>query len=416
MMWGFLTYTGPTTMFHLTLLGRTLLGDSSGDSASTVPTCDGLPVTSTGYVWKELYGWHDTGNAAGAAPRGPFAQPHHHFEHADTKTRLAGLVEVSGLAEHLTRLEPTSATIDDLTLVHTYEHILRMQELSADPRGGDAGDGLSPFGAGTFEIATLAVGGAIRLVDAVVTGEVDNGYALIRPPGHHALPSQGMGFCLFSNGSIAIRRAMRDHGVQRVAVVDWDVHHGNGTQEVFYEDPDVLTISIHQDGLFPPRSGTVNERGAGSAVGTSINIPLPAGSGNGAYLEAMDRVVVPALRRFRPDLIVVSSGFDAAMTDPLGRMIVTANGYRPLTQRIMDAAAELCDGRVAMTHEGGYSPSYVPYCGLAVLETLSGVRTPVEDGLASLWDNLDDQQLRPWQGDAIERARAAAGLDEAESS
>ncbi len=376
-------------------------------------------MRKTGYVWKELYGWHDTGNWAGAAPPGGFNQPYKHFESPETKTRLAGLVEVSGLARSLVRLEAGPASIEDLLLVHTREHVDRMAEQGKSAEfgvvshGGDAGDGLSPFGAGSFEIALHSVGGAISAMDAVVEGRVDNAYALVRPPGHHALPESGLGFCMFANASIAIRRVMRDQGISRVAVIDWDVHHGNGTQQIFYENPNVLTVSIHQEGLFPPQSGGLEERGAGAGLGTSINVPLPAGSGNGAYLAAMERVVVPAVRRFEPELIVVECGFDAAMNDPLGRMIVTANGFRPLAQALVDTAAELCDDRLVMVHEGGYSPSYVPFCGLAVLETISGVRTEATDVLAEFWDVLPGQELRPWQAEAIEAARHAAELDQA---
>ena len=365
---------------------------------------------TTGFVWKDIYGWHDTGTGAGAAPPGPYSQPYQHFESAESKTRFASLVDVSGLGDHLVRLPVTPATEADLLLVHSAEHINRIKELSADPRGGDAGDGLSPFGNGAYEIALMAAGGTFAAMEAVATGAVNNAYALVRPPGHHARPQIGMGFCIFSNLGIAIRKTMQLYSIERIAVVDWDVHHGNGTQEIFYEDPNVLTISMHQDRLFPSDSGMVDERGAGAGVGSNINIPLPAGSGNGAYLEVMDRVVIPALERFKPQLIAVASGFDAAMTDPLGRMVVTANGYRPLTQRLMDAADRLCDGRIVMTHEGGYSPTYVPYCGLAVLETLSGIRTPVEDFLAPFWDTLPDQELRPWQSEAIANAAKSAGL------
>lgn len=369
-----------------------------------------MVALTTGFVWKDIYAWHDTGTGAGAAPPGPYSQPYQHFESAESKSRFASLVDVSGLGDHLERLPVTAATEQDLLLVHTAQHIDNIRQLSANPRGGDAGDGLSPFGNGAFEIALMAAGGTIAAMEAVATGAVNNAYALVRPPGHHARPEHGMGFCIFSNLGIAIRKTMLKHAIERVAVVDWDVHHGNGTQEIFYQDPNVLTISIHQDRLFPSDTGNLDERGSGAGEGTNINIPLPAGSGNGAYLEVMDQVVIPALERFRPQLIAVASGFDAAMTDPLGRMVVTANGYRPLTERLMMAADRLCEGRLVMSHEGGYSPTYVPYCGLAVLETLSGIRTPVEDFLAPYWDTLPDQQLRPWQQEAIALAAHSAGL------
>src|SRR5262249_52769719 len=152
----------------------------------------------------------------------------------------------------------------------------------------------------------------------------------------------------------------------RVATVDWDVHHGNGTQAIFYDDPSVLTISLHQDNLFPAASGGIAENGTGPGEGFNINVPLPPGSGPGAYVAAFERVVLPALRRFKPELIVVPSGFDAGGVDPLGRMMMSAGGFRELTALLMAVAKELCGGRIVMTHEGGYSEMYAPYCGLAV--------------------------------------------------
>jgi acetoin utilization deacetylase AcuC-like enzyme len=205
---------------------------------------------------------------------------------------------------------------------------------------------------------------------------------------------------------LAIKSARATHGVAKVAVVDWDVHHGNGTQAAFYDDPDTLTISIHQDNLFPAASGTLAERGAGAGEGYNLNIPLPPGCGNGAYLEAMRRVVLPALDKFRPDVIVVACGFDASGADPLGRMMVTSEGYRAMTAMLMDAADRLCGGRLMMTHEGGYSASYVPYCGLAVLEQLSGIRTGVEDPFQPVLGDYGQQDLQPHQSTAIAAAEA----------
>ena len=175
-------------------------------------------------------------------------------------------------------------------------------------------------------IGTMAVGAVTALAQAVVAGEVDNGYALVRPPGHHAIRSGGMGYCLFSNLGIALSVIKKAEPDIRIAVVDWDVHHGNGTQEIFYDDPNVLTISLHQDRLYPRNSGMRDEIGAGAGINTNINIPLPAGTGNGGYLYAFEQVVAPALKKFKPDLIAVASGFDSCVYDPLGRMMVTANG------------------------------------------------------------------------------------------
>lgn len=356
---------------------------------------------TTGYVWHEKYGWHDTGNAAGFIPASDTIQPYQHVESADSKTRLASLVEASGLLEHLTRLAVPAASEEDLRRVHTQAHVDRIKTGSAAVRGGDSGDGYSPFGPGGYEIGLLAAGGTMAALSSTLTGEVRNAYALVRPPGHHALPDQGLGFCMFANIPIAIESARHHLGLERVAVVDWDVHHGNGTQDIYYSDPNTLAISLHQDGLFPPQSGLLEERGSQSAIGATINIPLPAGSGNGAYLEAMRKVVAPALRAFRPELIVVASGFDSSFNDPIGRMLMTARGYRQLTRQLLDLADELCQGRLVMSHEGGYSPVYVPFCGLAVIEEMSGIASGLEDPYDFAWSDLDDQELKPHQAEII---------------
>ena len=360
----------------------------------------------TGYVWEEIYGWHNTGNSAGAVPAGLNAQPYQHFESAESKVRLASAIEVSGLSKKLKRIPAFQASVEDITLVHKKDYIDLIKQKSASPFGGDAGDGLSPFGTGSYEIALWAAGGAIAAMKAVVSGEVSNAYALIRPPGHHARVETGMGFCIFANAAIAIRYAQKHLGIKRVAVLDWDVHHGNGTQSIFYQDPNVLTISMHQDGLFPPNSGNVEEQGEGDGANYAINIPLPAGSGNGAYIRSLEEIAFPAIEKFKPEIIVVCCGFDAAMTDPLGRMIVTANGYREMTKMLKKVADKVCGGKIVMTHEGGYSPTYVPFCGLAVIETLADATTEMKDALAEFWDVLPDQKLHDWQESSIQAIKS----------
>ena len=365
---------------------------------------------ATGYLWHELFGWHDTGTNTGLFPADPAAglQPLQHFENPETKTRMHSLVAVSGLLEHLEQLTPRPATDEELLRVHARPYLDRIREESAWPKGGDAGDGFSPFGHGGFELAALAAGGAIVAAEAVTSGDVRNAYALIRPPGHHARPETGMGFCVFANLAVAARHLQATGRASRIAVVDWDVHHGNGTQAVFWEDPDVLTVSVHQDNVFPPNSGAMDEQGAGAAHGTAINVPLPAGSGTGAYLDVFRRVVIPALDTFEPEIIMVASGFDASAADPLARQMMTADGYRQLTTMLLDAADRLCAGRLVMTHEGGYSPSYVPFCGLAVLEAMSGHDTGVDDPFEPIFSGFAGQDVQPHQTEVIEAAAALA--------
>lgn len=365
---------------------------------------------ATGYVWHELYGWHDTSTNAGLLPPSLVMQPYHHFESPESKQRFHSLVEVSGLADHLTRIPPREATDEEILRAHTAEHLARIKAESDSSKGGDAGDGVSPFGPQGFHIAALAAGGAIAALDAVLDGTVTNAYALIRPPGHHARPETGMGFCIFANASIAIKKAQADNPDLRVATVDWDVHHGNGTQAVFYSDPSVLTISLHQDDLFPRDSGSVEERGEGAGEGYAINVPLPAGTGNGGYVYAMEQVVVPALRRFQPDVIVVPSGFDASCFDPLGRQSVTASGFRQMARILLDVAQETSHGRVMMTHEGGYSPTYVPLCGVSVLSEMSGVDVDVIGELLAGFDTMPEHTMNSLQKQAVDSAAVAAGL------
>jgi acetoin utilization deacetylase AcuC-like enzyme len=355
----------------------------------------------TGWISHERYLWHDTGTAAGFLGTGGWLEPLAHVESVASKRRFQNLLEVSGLRQELTQLLPRQATREQLRTVHTAEYVARIEELSA-ARGGDAGDGTTPFGRGGFEIAQLAAGGAICAMEAVVSGVVENVYALVRPPGHHALPDRGLGFCIFSNIGIAIRHAQSALGMGRVAVVDWDVHHGNGTQTVFYEDPSVLAISVHQDRCFPVDSGTIAERGAGPGRGTTINVPLPAGSGHGAYVDAFSRIVVPALARFAPELIVVASGLDANAFDPMGRMMLHSDTYRELTEMLLAFAG----GRMVVIHEGGYSEFYVPFCGLAIVEAMAGRRTAVEDPYLEELKLMAGQQLSDHQREAIDVAEA----------
>ncbi|MEC7788016.1 MAG: class II histone deacetylase [Chloroflexota bacterium] len=343
---------------------------------------------STGFLWHEKYMWHDTGSGAT-----PDVEPDEHFENADTKRRMKNLLDLSGLTDQLVRLDPRMATEDELRRFHTDDYINSIRELS-DHLGGMAGPG-TPFGKGSYEIAKLAAGGTIVATEAVLSGQVNNSYALVRPPGHHAERDLGRGFCIFGNVALAAMHARDIWQIERIATIDWDVHHGNGTQQAFYDDPNVLTISIHQDGLFPKDSGTVEERGANNGQNYNINIPLPAGSGHGAYSAAIERVVVPAVQSFRPQLILVPCGFDASVYDPLGRMLLTSESYRELTKMLLALANATCDGKIVFSHEGGYSKRYVPFCGLATIEALSGIRTEITDQAGR--DDLPGQELAPHQ-------------------
>jgi len=355
---------------------------------------------ATGLVWHERYAWHD----GGQLPLGPFGEPWPGPDTPETKRRIYGLLEASGLAEQLLRIPPQPAGEADLLRFHQRAYVDRVKAAS-DAGGGFVGEN-AWIGQHGFDIARLAVGGCMAALDAVLRGAVDNAYALVRPAGHHAEAGQGRGFCIFANVALAVLHAKATHGIGRIAVLDWDVHHGNGTEDAFYADPSVLTISLHQAGNYPPDRGEVDAIGEGAGRGTNLNLPLPPGSGHGAYLAAMEQVVLPALRAFRPELLVVASGYDASARDPMGRMLCHSETFRAMTGMIKAAAAELCAGRLVVCQEGGYWPTYTPFCALAVLETLAGVRTEVVDPLAERFARLPGQELRPDQAAVIEAVAA----------
>lgn len=349
---------------------------------------------TTGFVWHERFMWHDNGSATGLQPGRGRYQPGLHLENAETKRRLKNLMDAYGLTPQLKNIEFAAAEDDALLRFHTRDYIGLVQQLS-DAMGGDCGES-ALVGPGSADIARLAVGGCSAAVNSVLRGEVANAYALTRPPGHHAERDRGRGFCIFGNVALSILEARALKLANRVAVVDWDVHHGNGTQQAFYDSPEVLTISLHQEMLYPVNTGTLTEQGEGEGLGTNINVPLPAGSGGGAYLAAMDDIVLPALHAFQPELIVIACGFDACYFDPLSHTLLVANHFRSMTEKVMGAAAELCDGRVVANHEGGYCDFYVPFCGVAVIETLAGVSCGVKDPYRGT-EFVANQALAPHQ-------------------
>eukprot|EP00761_Pharyngomonas_kirbyi_P014307 gb/GECH01014337.1/.p1 GENE.gb/GECH01014337.1/~~gb/GECH01014337.1/.p1 ORF type:complete len:343 (+),score=94.80 gb/GECH01014337.1/:1-1029(+) len=324
------------------------------------------------FIYHELYMWHNPGPGVGMIALRPLMEPSRLIEKPEAKRRLRNLLDVAGELDLMNNMKPRPATEEELLRVHSRDYLDRIRKASEEDGGGEAGDH-APFGPGSFNIAQLAAGGCIQGAEAIVKGEARNGYALVRPPGHHAEPERGRGFCMLANVSLAAKHLLAKHSdrTKRIAIVDWDVHHGNGTQKVFYEDSSVLTISIHQDKNYPRDSGFMDEIGEGHGQGYNINVPLPPGCGHGAYMSVMDRVVTPALDAFDPDFIFVACGYDACSMDPLGHMMLHSNSYRFMTRRILDAADRLCDGRVLVVHEGGYSEEYVPYCGLAVVEELN---------------------------------------------
>jgi len=328
---------------------------------------------STGFFWDERCFWHGGGNYAFTLPIGGLVQPLAAGglpESPETKRRLKNLMDVTGLSGDLDMRSADAATREELLRVHPAAYLDDFKRMS-DAGGGELGR-RTPFAVGGYEIAALSAGLAVGAVRMVMAGQLANAYALSRPPGHHCLPDFPNGFCLLANIAIAVEAARADFGVGRVAVIDWDVHHGNGTEAIYYARDDVLSISLHQEGNYPLDTGAIADRGVGAGAGFNINVPLPAGAGHTAYLAVIEEIVLPALQRYRPELIVVACGYDASAVDPLARMLATADTFRQMTLRVKEAAREMCDGRLVLVHEGGYSEVYVPFCGHATLEALSG--------------------------------------------
>ena len=340
---------------------------------------------ATGFFWDERCFWHAGGNYALTLPVGGLVQPLAAGglpESPETKRRLKNLMDATGLSGALEMRHADPATWEDLVRVHPQDFLRRFKDLS-DQGGGELGL-RTPFGKGGFEIATLSAGLAKAALLEVWEGRLDNAYALSRPPGHHCLPDWPNGFCLLNNIAIAIEAARAAGHAGRIAVLDWDVHHGNGTEAIFYERADVLTLSLHQDRNYPTDTGDLEDRGRGAGLGFNLNIPLPPGAGHVSYLEAMERIVLPALAQYRPDIIVVACGYDAGCFDPLARMLATAETFRLMTRQVRQAAADLCGGRLVMVHEGGYSEAYVPFCGHAVLEEVAQSDITAPDPMAEV--------------------------------
>lgn len=244
---------------------------------------------------------------------------------------------------------PRAATDDELLRVHGTQFIEWLRTLRGDQGYLDADTYVGPE---SVEVAELAAGGCVAMVDAMLDGSTPRGIALVRPPGHHAKPDHAMGFCLLNNVAIAAAHA-RARGLQRIAIVDWDVHHGNGTQDAFVADPHVLYVSTHQFPFYPG-TGAVEERGDADGAGFTINVPLTAGGGDGVYRGAFERVILPALEEFAPELVLVSAGFDAAARDPLAEMALSPAAFGWMARELRRVADRSANGRIAMVLEGGY--------------------------------------------------------------
>ena len=276
--------------------------------------------------------------------------------HPESPERLKVIYEMLEDEEkkslRLFKVPPRPATREELETTQSPAHIDRIASTSGKPHFRLDLD--TSTSARSFEAASLAAGGLCELIRAVWTGEMKNGFALVRPPGHHAERDRAMGFCLFNNVAIGAHYAMNNFSLERVLIVDWDVHHGNGTQNSFYSDPRVLYFSTHRYGFFYPGSGGATEVGNGKGEGFTINVPLPSGSGDPEYGTIFERILKPIALEYRPQLILVSAGFDIHYDDPLGGMEVTEKGFGRLTQILMEIAEVTAQGKLVLTLEGGY--------------------------------------------------------------
>ena len=289
--------------------------------------------------------------------------------HPERPERLSAMIDMAEAmaGSEVALIAPRAAERDEIALCHDPAFIEEVERTRQFDRF--AFDADTYTSRDSFDAAVLAAGGVLTAIEAVLAGEVENAFALVRPPGHHALAARAMGFCLFNNVAIGAAWLARRRGLSRVAIVDWDVHHGNGTQELFYESADVMYMSIHQYPFYPG-TGAFNELGAGAGAGYTVNAPMPATFGDDEYLRIFDDLLMPMARRFNPEFVLVSAGFDCHYRDPLGGMRVTEAGFLAMTRRLKRLAAECCAGRMAMILEGGYDLCALAESGRAVLEEL----------------------------------------------
>ena len=315
---------------------------------------------STGLVYSREFLKHDTGEG-----------------HPESGRRLVAAVAAlkrSGLARGVRLVRPEPISMERLLCVHEESLVERVRRAC---EGGQPLDSDTVASRDSFNVALLAAGGAVKAGGLVARGRLRNAFCLIRPPGHHATRREAMGFCLFNNAAILASYLVREGGFRRVMVVDWDVHHGNGTQEIFYEDPRVLYFSVHQDGrTIYPGTGHIDEVGAGEGEGFNVNLPLPPGVGDDVYLEALSSIIHPIADSFKPEFIVASIGFDAHFADQLGNLRLTSMGYYEVARLIVELAERHCAGRLVAVLEGGYSLKYMPRCFVNTMAAFMGAPPP----------------------------------------
>jgi len=291
-----------------------------------------------------------------------------HVESPDRLRVIYDMLEEERYYESATRIEPRAATDEEIFLNHD-EAYLRMLERTG-PGHLDSDTVLSGR---SLEVARLAVGGCLNMADGIMSGAIEKGFAFVRPPGHHAEREKGMGFCLFNNIAVAARHLIKDHGLLRIAIIDWDLHHGNGTERSFYSEKELLYISIHQSPCYPGTGGLMDV-GIGEGEGFNVNLPLAAGAGDAEYLKAFDDIFLPIVERYSPEIMLVSAGFDPHRLDPLGGMEVSAAGFGAMGRRLSRLADRLCGGKTGFFLEGGYSLEGLKESARDLLDAVAGRR------------------------------------------
>ena len=354
----------------------------------------------------DRFGEHDMGRGGLYLPVGGLIEDDVFVDNTARIVRTRNLFREAGLDGLVEMVAPRAATIDELTRVHSPAHVERMREVSA-AGGGDAGGGYTPMDSRSYDLALLSAGSALTALELVLDGRVDVAHAMVRRSGHHAWRDSGYGFCIFNNCAVAAAAARAAYGLERVAIIDVDVHHGNGTEAIFVDDPAVLTISIHQDRSFPVETGGVGTVGEGAGAGRNVNVNLPAGTGDAGYHDALDRIVVPVLLEFEPELLIVACGVDASLFDPMARLGVTAGGFAGIAARLLAVADEACGGRLISVQEGGYSPVYSPFCWLAFVETIARLERHDDPWERFIAGQPVCRELAPFQVEANDATRRA---------
>ena len=295
--------------------------------------------------------------------------------HPERPARLIAIrdgLEKAGVMKDLYRITPRRVTDQELTLVHQPAYVVLVRRELSNLKGfRELSTGDTLVSPDSLQAAEFAAGGVLNVVDAVIAGKVRNAFAAVRPPGHHATPDRGMGFCIFNNVAIAARYLQKKHGIGRVLIVDWDYHHGNGTQDIFYNDGSIFYFSTHHYGAYPG-TGSAQETGRGAGTGKILNVPMTPGAGDAQFLQAFETRLVPAARNFKPDFILISAGFDSMRNDLLGQFSITPQGYAAMTRIVMRLADEFSHGRVVSVLEGGYRLDGLAESVVAHVKALQG--------------------------------------------